>query len=164
MSRKQRKKEKTLMIDAIAGVDQKIGDISARLCDIKTMSDDAKSFRRIQIDGLKTICKTAWGISAFARQNLNTISGDKAAAESLCRRLDYLMKSICELLNANAVSVISPQKYDEVSPVNHRVVAQDEPSEGDVANTISQCWEIGFIQDGAVTAAEVTVFKSTDNQ
>lgn len=152
-----------MVFDAIGSVKQQICDLSAGIATIRTATDDAKSFRRRQIDGLKVVCKTAWGISAFARQNLNAISDDKSSAESLCRRLDYLMKSICELLNANGVSVITPQRNDEVSPANHRVVAQDEPGEGDVANTISQCWEIGFIQDGVVTPAEVTVFKSTDN-
>lgn len=153
-----------MVLDAIGSIKQQMCDLSAGIAAVKTASDDSKSFRRRQIDGLKSICKTAWGISAFARQNLNAISGDKTSAESLCRRLDYLMKSICELLNANGVSVIAPQKHEEVSPVNHRVVAQDEPSEGDAVNTISQCWEIGFIQDGVVSPAEVTVFKSTDNQ
>ena len=153
-----------MVLDAIGSINQQMCDLSADVSAVKTAADDSKSFRRRQIDGLKSICKTVWGISAFARQNLKSISGDKASAESLCRRLDYLMKSICELLNASGVSIIAPQKHDEVSPINHRVVAQDELAESDAAGTISQCWEIGFIQDGVVTPAEVTVFKSEGNQ
>ena len=164
MSRKQRKKEKAMLVETIYGINQKMSDFSATLTDIKNLSDEAMSSRRRQIDGLKTICKTAWGISAFARNNLAAIAGDRTSAESLCRRLDYLMKLICEILNADGVSIIAPQKCEEVSLINHRVVAQDEPGVGDVAGTISQCWEIGFIQEGAVLPAEVTVFKSTHNK
>ena len=149
-----------MLVETIYGINQKMSDFSATLTDIKT----AMSSRRRQIDGLKAVCKIAWGISTFARQNRSTVSGDRTSADSLCRRLDYLMKSICELLNANGVSIIMPQKCEEVSLINHRVVAQDEPGVGDVAGTISQCWEIGFIQDGAVWPAEVTVFKSTQNK
>ena len=159
MSRRQRKKEKKMLTAAIVGIDQKMGDIFARLDGIEA----SKSFCRRQIDRLKAICKTVWGISVFAHQNLNTISGDKASAESLCRRMDYLMKSICELLNANGVSIIAPQKYDEVSPVNHRIVAQDELGEGDAPGTVSDCWEIGFIQNGVVSPAEIVVFKQVNN-
>lgn len=163
MSRRQRKKEKMMLIDTIVGINHKVGDISAKLNDIKGMSDEATSSRRRQIDGLKAVSKTAWGISMFAHKNLSAISGDKASAESLCRRLDYLMKSICELLNANGVSIIAPQKYDEVSPINHRIVGQDELGEGDAPGTVSDCWEIGFIQHGVVSPAEVTVFKQVNN-
>lgn len=152
-----------MLTDAIVGIDQKMGDIFARLSGIEAMSEKSNSVCRRQIDGLKAICKTAWGISVFAHQNLNAISGDKASAESLCRRLDYLMKSVCELLNANRVSIIAPQKYDEVSPINHRIVAQDELGEDDTPGTVSDCWEIGFIQNGVVSPAEIAVFKQVKN-
>ena len=145
--------------DIVEGVIARIEKLGVRQDEIAEIirdlkKDDARA-ARVEIE--KKLFKSAWGNLLFA-QELCKKGPTAEDAQSVLRRMSYLADICSRLLSCDSVKPISPTAGQSFDASVHRALGTTQAGPDDLPGTVAECLDVGFIDSGLATPAEVVVF------
>lgn len=125
---------------------------------VEELRDIKKGNARLGRIGIeKKLFKAAWGNMMFAHELCKRVPTEEDA-QSVLRRLSYLTDICSRLLSCDAVCPIIPTVGQKFDASVHRALGTVQVGANDAPGDIAECLEVGFIDSGVATPAEVVVF------